>query len=196
MHHRNDPNPVRLVQKDQRVGEFAGQGALGGREKMEKPSRFAAHFADKTFDFEMETQTQIRGKVVVIFHRPDIFVVRPGMEHMGFHRRRIFRMRAATSAGGTPVTCPDSISATRRRISAVQAASVSGSLECKSSLKRPTNSPTCSGGQWRVSSRICSTVIGMAAVSSSNTIFARGNAPRFAPAFEPVTASDAVSFRP
>src|SRR5438128_3836744 len=48
----------------------------------------------------------------------------------------------------------------RRSISAFQAASVSGSLACRSSVRRPTSSPTFSGGQWRVSSTICSRVSG------------------------------------
>src|SRR5947207_3622784 len=55
----------------------------------------------------------------------------------------------------------------RRSISAFQAASISGSLACRSSVRRPTSSPTFSGGQWRVSSTICSRVSGTVLIIGS-----------------------------
>src|SRR6266545_4240448 len=55
----------------------------------------------------------------------------------------------------------------RRPISCFQAASVSGSLACRSSVRRPTSSPTFSGGQWRVSSTICSRVSGTVLIIGS-----------------------------
>ena len=49
----------------------------------------------------------------------------------------------------------------RRSISLLQAASISGELAWRSSVRRPTSSPTCSGDQRRVSSTICSSVRGI-----------------------------------
>jgi hypothetical protein len=79
---------------------------------------------------------------------------------MGFHLPTIRPMRAETSSPSTAWTVPFSISAKRRRVSSFQAWSMAGSAGCNASVRRSTNSPTFSGGQWRASSTICSSVSG------------------------------------
>jgi hypothetical protein len=71
------------------------------------------------------------------------------------HRPAILRARASDSSSGTPLTVPDSISATRLAISACQAVAADGSTQpCRAAMMRSINSATTSPGISRVSSTI------------------------------------------
>src|ERR1039458_5054544 len=161
VHDSDNPHAIRLFQINHRVRKLAGQGALRRRTETQERSGLAADFADEPFDFVVKAAAKFRKNVGVIFDGAGIFFTRIGMKDVRLHRLRIFWMRTETSSAGMPLTLPDSISSMRRFTSVFQAASISGSLPCKSSVRRPTSSPTLSGGQCLVSSTISSSVIGM-----------------------------------
>ena len=161
VHDGNNPHAIRFVQINQLVRKLAGQRALGRWTETEKTSGLAANLADEPFDFIVEAAAEFWSDGGVVFNSTGIFLTRIGMKDVRFNRPRVLRMRARTFSAGMPFTLPLWISSMRRSISVFQAASISGSLACRSSVSRPTSSPTRSGGQCRVSSTISSSVIGM-----------------------------------
>src|SRR5262249_31107093 len=123
--------------------------------------RLVTDFVDQPLDLVIKLVAQFGIDCRVILNGAHIFLTRFRMKGMPLHRPRMRRMRAETSSPGTPWTSPAWISSIRRLISACQATAVSGSLACKSSVNRLTNSTTFSGAQRRASSTICSTVSGI-----------------------------------
>ena len=161
MHHSYDPDAIGLIQEHKRIGEFSREGPLRRRMKSREPIRVAADFLCDPLYFSFEPVAQIAVDQCVKLNRAEKFLARCRMEYRSLHRARMRFARANSSSAGIPWTLPVWISSTRRLISAFHAASVSGSLACKSSVSRPTSSPTLSGGHWRTSSIIWSNVIGI-----------------------------------
>lgn len=90
MHHRDNPHMIRLVQINQRVWKFAGQGALCRRTESKEAFRLAPDLDDKPLNFVMKPVAKRRSDVGVVLNSANIFFIGIRMKNMWLHRLRIF----------------------------------------------------------------------------------------------------------
>ena len=173
MHHCNNPDVVGLFNEDDPVRKFLARMSSCRRVKFPAMFWMGTRLAKQPFQFEKKTLSKPGGYFRIVADCFCKLLVRLGMQRI-VHRPAIFRARARDFSTGTPLTLPDSISAIRRSISVFQAAATDGSsAPDRAIMMRSINSATTSSGNSRVSSTICSSVIGMNKYWHGNRFLAR-----------------------
>src|SRR5277367_6193434 len=122
MHHGDDPKVIRQFEVNHAVRERWAEVTPGRRIKLAEHPGMSAYLLEQSFHFEEKALAQHRVNRGVIGHRLGEFSVGGGMNDRS-HGRSRREARARDSANGMPSTWPLVISATRRLVSAFQAAS-------------------------------------------------------------------------